>query len=224
MSHIWTKNVFCEGNNRFTWCKIVSPLLYNNTFGYLCSQWTPNVQNKFFMFVWSIFTIFVLNLGWRRDSLQIMVFVYVCLTRNIDELKTRFEKWITRNDVNGVRLFQFLFNKTYGLSALTSDTKFPNQLHVQIKYFMCVLLIFTLFVLNRSWKRESLEKMIFVYVFSTWVVFKIKTRFETWITWNDVNGVRLIHLSYLITLMPYCSAPTVSIIFYFIFFHVTYFM
>jgi hypothetical protein len=33
-----------------------------------------------------------------------------------------------------------------------------------------------------------------------------KARFETWITRNDVNGLNLFHLSYLITLMAYlCS-------------------
>jgi hypothetical protein len=143
------------------------------------------------MFNWSIFTIFVLNRGWRRESVQIMVFVYVWSTWNVDELKTRFEKWITRNDVNGVRMFQFLFNNTYGLRALTTDTKLPNQLYVQIKYFMCDWSIFGVFVLKRAWKRDSLQIMIFLYVLSAWVIFELKTRLETWITGNDVNCVRL---------------------------------
>jgi hypothetical protein len=35
--------------------------------GYLCSQWTSNVQIKYFMFDWSIYRLFVLNRSWNRD-------------------------------------------------------------------------------------------------------------------------------------------------------------
>jgi hypothetical protein len=66
---------------------------------YLYSQWSPNVQIKFFMFDWSIYILFVLNSGWKRDSLQMMIFVCVCSTCSVVELKTRFETW---NEVNGV--------------------------------------------------------------------------------------------------------------------------
>jgi hypothetical protein len=48
--------------------------------------------------------------------------------------------------------------------------------------------------------------MIFVYVCSTWSIVENKTRFKTWITRNDVNGLSLFQLPYLITLMAYlCS-------------------
>jgi hypothetical protein len=51
--------------------------------------------------------------------------------------------------------------------------------------------------------------MIFVIVCSTWGIIELKTRFDTWITRNDVNGAYLFHLSYLITLMAYlCSQST----------------
>jgi hypothetical protein len=40
---------------------------------YLCSQWTPNVQIMYFMFVWSIYRLFVLN--WARKT---------CLSPNND--------------------------------------------------------------------------------------------------------------------------------------------
>jgi hypothetical protein len=47
--------------------------------------------------------------------------------------------------------------------------------------------------------------MIFVYVCSTWSIVKLKTRFEAWITWNDLNGLSLFHLSYIITPMLTCA-------------------
>jgi hypothetical protein len=75
---------------------------------YLCSQWAPNVQIKYFMFYWSVYMLLVLYRGWKRESHQIMIFVYVCSTCSVVELKPRFEKWITRNVVNGVNLFNLL--------------------------------------------------------------------------------------------------------------------
>jgi hypothetical protein len=152
---------------------------------YLCSQWTRNIQHKYFMFGWSIFTIYVLHRAWKRDSLQIIIFVYICSTLNLVELKTRFETWITINDVNSVSLF----HRSYLISLMVylRSQQTPN---VQINYFMCYCSIFTLFVLNRGCKRDYLQIMLFVYVCSTWVIFELKPHFETWITGNDVNGVR----------------------------------
>jgi hypothetical protein len=107
---------------------------------YLFSQWTPNVQNKYFMFDLSIFTIFVLNRCWRRDSIQIKLFVYVCSIWNVDELKTRFETWITRNDVNGVRLFHFFYLiivMAYVRSQRTQNFQisYMSKLYVWLVYF-----------------------------------------------------------------------------------------
>jgi hypothetical protein len=59
---------------------------------YLCSQRTPNFQIKYFMIDWAIYRLFVLNTGWKRDSLQMMKFVNVCSTRSMVQVKTRFEK------------------------------------------------------------------------------------------------------------------------------------
>jgi hypothetical protein len=95
---------------------------------YLCSQWKPNIQIKHFMFERSNYRLFVLNFDWKRDSLQIMIFVYVSTTWSIVELKTLFETWITKNDVNGVSSFRFLFFNTYCLHVLTMDIKSPNEL------------------------------------------------------------------------------------------------
>jgi hypothetical protein len=94
---------------------------------YLCSQRTPNVQIKFFMFDCSIYSLLVLNTGCKPDSFQMMIFVNVCSTWGMVELKTRFETWITRNDVNGYVCFTFLFNNPYGLPVLTMNNKCPNQ-------------------------------------------------------------------------------------------------
>jgi hypothetical protein len=66
--------------------------------------------------------------------------------------------------------------------------------------------IYRLCVLNTGWKIDSLQYMIFVNVSSTWDIFVLRTRFETWITRNVVNGVSLFYLYYLINLMAYlCS-------------------
>jgi hypothetical protein len=44
---------------------------------YLCSQRTPKVHIKYFMCVWSIYRLFMLNSDWKRDSFQMMIFVNV---------------------------------------------------------------------------------------------------------------------------------------------------
>jgi hypothetical protein len=86
------------------------------------------------------------------------------------------------------------------------DTKCPNQ------YFMFDCSIYRLFVLSRGWKRESFQIMIFEYVCSTWIIVELKTHFQTSITRNNLNGVSLFHLSYLITLMAYqCTHRTLNV-------------
>jgi hypothetical protein len=173
MKHGWSKNVFWDVNNR----KVVNGvslfhLYYLITLMVcLCSQRTPNVQIKHFMFDWSIYRLFVLNWSWKRDSLQIMIFVFVCSTWTFVELKTRFETWITRNDVNGVRLFYL-----YSLITLMAYLCSQWTTNLQIKYFMLDWSSYKLSVLNRGWKRDSLHIMIFVKVRSTQV--ELKTRFE----------------------------------------------
>jgi hypothetical protein len=104
MKHGSTKNAFWNVYNK-KWCKWFKfdHLSYLITLiAYLCLQRTANAQINYFMLDWSLYTLFVLNRGWKHDSLQIMIFLYVCSTRNIFELKKRFETWITRDDVNGV--------------------------------------------------------------------------------------------------------------------------
>jgi hypothetical protein len=115
----------------------------------------------------------------------------------------KWRKWCTF-------VSSFLLNNFFGLPVLTMYTKCPNQV------FMLVWSIYRLFVQNRPWKRDSLETIIFVNVCSTWSIVELLTRFETWITRNDGNGLSLFHLPYLITLMAYLClqwTPNVQIIF-----------
>jgi hypothetical protein len=156
---------------------------------------TMNVK-KYFMFHWSIYRLFALYRGWRRDSLQIMIFLYICSTWGIVELKSLFETWITRNDVYGVSLFHLAYLIT--LMAYLCSQRTPN---VPIKYFMFDWSIYRQLVINTGWKRGSFQMMLFVNVCSTWSMVELKSRFETWITRNDVSRVSLFHPSYLITLI-----------------------
>jgi hypothetical protein len=139
------------------------------------------VQINYFMFDWTIYRLFVLNRGWNCVSLQKCYIAHICLTWGstwgMFELKTRFETWITSNDVNGVSLFHRSYLIT--LLAYLCSQRTPN---VPIKYFMFDSSIYSLFVLNRGWKRDSLQIMIFVYICSTLGIGELKTRFDTWIT------------------------------------------
>jgi hypothetical protein len=206
MKHGSTKNAFWDVNNKKyrKWCSLFNLFYLITLMAYLCSQRTTNVQIKYFMFDWSIYRLFVPNTAWKRDSLQIMIFVNVSSSWSMFQLKTRFETWITRNDVNGVSLLYLSYLLT--LMVYLCSQWAPN---VQITYFMVHWSIYSLFVLNRGWKPDHFQIMIFVYVCSTWSIVELKTRFETRITRNDVNGVSLFHLPYLITLMVYlCSQTT----------------
>jgi hypothetical protein len=124
------------------------------------------------------------NTYWKRYSLQMLIFVNICPTWSIVELKTRFGAWITRNDVNGVSSINLPYLVT--LTACLFSQRTPN---VHIKYFRFDWSVDRHFVLNTARKRDSLQMMIFVNVCSTWIMAGLKTRFETWITRNDVNGV-----------------------------------
>jgi hypothetical protein len=147
---------------------------------YFSSETTPNFQMHYFMFDWSIYRLFVLNSGWKCVPLQMMIFLIICSTWSMVELKTRIEAWITRNDVNVVRFFHLLYLIT--LRAYLCSQRTPT---VQINYFMFDWSIYRLFVLNNSWKHDSLQIMLFVYVSTTWSIVELETRFEAWITRND---------------------------------------
>jgi hypothetical protein len=84
------------------------------------------------MFDWSIYRLIVLNMVLNHDSLQMMIFVNVCSACSVVELKTLFETWIARNDVNGVYWFNLSYLITVlalvvRLNVLTMDTNCRNQ-------------------------------------------------------------------------------------------------
>jgi hypothetical protein len=136
---------------------------------YLCSQWTPNIQITYFMFHWSIYGLFVLNRAWKRVFLQIILFVHICSTWGIVELKTRFAMWITWNDLNGVRLFHLSYLIT--LRAYLWSQWTPNP---QIKYFLFKCSTNRLFGLYTGWKRDSPQMLIFVNISSIWSMVELK--------------------------------------------------
>jgi hypothetical protein len=173
---------------------------------YLCSQRTPKVQIKNFMFDWSIYRLFVLNRAWNRDCLQIIIFV--CM-HDVGHSWTKNVFW----DVNNKKRRKWCKIVSPSLSKiLMAYLCSQRTTNVQIKYFMYEWSIYSLFVLNTSGKSDSLQMTIFVNVCFTWGIVKLKKRFETWITRNDVNGVSWFHLSYLITLMGYlCSQRTPNV-------------
>jgi hypothetical protein len=164
MRHSSTENAFWDVNNKKwrKWFKVFPLSYFKTLMAYQCSQWTQNVQINYFMFELSIYRIFVLNMGWKPDTLLIMIFVNVSSTWSIVELKTRFETWITRNDVNGVSLYHCSYLIT--LTAYMCSQWTPN---FQMKYFIFDWSIDRLFVINRARKPDPLQVMIFVYVSST---------------------------------------------------------
>jgi hypothetical protein len=115
---------------------------------YLCSQRTPNAQINYFMLDWSIYTLFVLNRGCKRDSLQITIFVHVCSKWSIVELKTCYETSITTNNLNGVSLIHHSYILT--IMAYLATQRSPKD---QIMYFMFDWSNWRLFLLNTYWKR-----------------------------------------------------------------------
>jgi hypothetical protein len=152
------------------------------------------------MFDWSNYILFVLIRGSNLYSLQIMIFVYVPYSWGIVELKTRFQTWIKWNDLNGVSLFHFSYLRTRMAYLCSQRTR-----NIQIKYFMFDWSIYWLFVLNTTLKRDSLQMMIFVNVFSTWSIVHIKVAVgyvnnKKWRKW-----CKYFHISYLITLKSYCA-------------------
>jgi hypothetical protein len=170
MRHDWTKNTFRDAINK-KWCKcckFVSPFLFKNTYDLPVSQWTPHVQLKYFMFDRLIYRLFVLSSTWKRDSLQIILFAYVCSTLGIVELKMSFVVWITRDDVICASFFHLSCLITLMANLCWKET--PN---IKMKYFMYDWSIYSLFVLNMTRKRDSLQIMLFGYECSTWGIVEL---------------------------------------------------
>jgi phage anti-repressor protein len=182
MHRSWTK-ISCwtlNSKNWREWCILASFDLFNICFALPVLTLGTTCPNKYFMFHWSIYSIFMLNKAWKRDSLQMIIFVNACSTFSLVELKTSFETWITRNNLNGINLFHLSYLIT--LVAYQCSQWAPN---VKIKYFLFDWSIYRVLVLNRGWKRDSLQMIIFVYICSACSVVEVKTRFQTWITRNE---------------------------------------
>jgi hypothetical protein len=113
----------------------------------LCSQRTPNVQMKYFMFDWTIYSSFVIN-----RSLESCLFPYHDILKCLRDMKyscNSFETRITRNDLNGESLFHLPY--LIKLKVYLCTQWKPN---VQIKNFMSHWSICSLYVLTRrldSW-------------------------------------------------------------------------
>jgi hypothetical protein len=142
---------------------------------YLWSQWTPNVQIKYFMFYCSIYILFVLYRAGKRDLLQIVLFVNVWSTCSIVEFINAF--W----DLNNKKWRKWCkFVSTFYLITLMAYLCSQCTPKVQIKYFMFDCSIYRQFVLNRGWKRDTLQIMILVYVCSKCSEVELKTHFQSW--------------------------------------------
>jgi hypothetical protein len=84
-------------------------LLFNNCFGLAVSTMGTNCPSQVF-YVWLVdLQSICAKYRLEHDSLEIMILVYVCSTSSVVELKTLFETWIARNDVNGVYWFHLSY-------------------------------------------------------------------------------------------------------------------
>jgi hypothetical protein len=171
MKHSWAWNAFWDVNNKndVNGESLLHISYLITLIAYLRSQRTQYVPINFFMFEWSMYSPFVPNNASKRDSLQKMIFENVFSTWSMVEVKSLFETWITRNDVNCVSLFHLsylIILIIYLCSHWTSN--------LQIKYFMFDWSIYRLFVLNRGWKHDTLQILLFVYISSTWSLGKVK--------------------------------------------------
>jgi hypothetical protein len=130
MQRRWTKTLFETWKDK-KWHKLrtfVSPFLFNNTYRLPVLTTDTKCRNQVFMLDWSIYRLFVLNRGWKRDPFQIIIFV-ICLvdmrhswSKNAfsDVNNKKWRKW-------GKFVSLFLFNNTYGLPVFTTDPKCTNQ-------------------------------------------------------------------------------------------------
>jgi hypothetical protein len=171
------------------WCKLVSHFLFNSTYGLPVLTIVTSYPNHVFYY-WLV-------------ELQAICANRVCKSFSPNNniricLLDMRHSWITNafwgvNNKKWRKWWKFvsplLFNNSYGLPMFTIDTKSPNQ----VLYYRLVL--------NRAWTRDSLQIIIIIYVYSSWTIVEFKTRFDSWISRNDLNGLSFFNLSMLITLM-----------------------
>jgi hypothetical protein len=82
MKHGSIKNAFWDVNNMKwrKWYKFDSSFLFNNTYGLTVHTKNTKIPNQVSYAWWSIYRLFVTNRCWKRDYLQIIIFVYDCST------------------------------------------------------------------------------------------------------------------------------------------------
>jgi hypothetical protein len=123
MKHGSTQNAVSDVNTKKwrKWCELFSPFLFNNTYVYLCCQWTPNVLIKYFM------------IDGAKQGLETWLspnndIVICCLDMKHSCTKNAF--WEV-NNMKWRKLYKFvsffLFNSTYGLTVHRKNTKSPNK-------------------------------------------------------------------------------------------------
>jgi hypothetical protein len=125
---------------------------------------------------------------------------------NYSWIKTRFETWITRIDVRGVCLFnlQYLITQMAYLILNGYQISKSSILFFISRYTDYLCQVGSGNVIRSKW-------WLIVNVCSTWSMVQLKTRFSTWIIRNEVYGICLMHLSYLITFMAYLCSQSASI-------------
>jgi hypothetical protein len=138
------------------WSKLVSTLLFNNTYCLPVLTVDTKCPNQV-LYVWlvNLHTICP-KYGMETCFVQMMIFVDICPPWSMVELQTRLEEWISTNAINGVSLFHLSYLITL-MVYFCSEWK----TNVEIKYFIFDWSIYRLFVINRVSKRYSLHIMIF---------------------------------------------------------------
>jgi hypothetical protein len=130
---------------------------------------------KYFMFDWSIYTLFELSRGWNDDIRKYSLDMKHDSTKNVF-WDVNNKKW--RKRCKFVSLF--IFNNNYGIRVHIMETKCRNQ-------------VFYVWLVD-------LQTYCAKYGLEIWVppnndigicllgILKLKTRFEMWITRRNVNG------------------------------------
>jgi hypothetical protein len=143
------------------WFKFVLPILSNNNYGFPVLTIVTKSPNQFFLLSLVDLQTICAKYGLETCFVQMMIFVDISSPWIMVEQKTHFEERISANDVNSVSLFQLPY-----LITLMDYLRSQWKSNVQIKFFMFDWSIYRLFVLNRGWKRENLQIMI--YLFFSW--------------------------------------------------------
>jgi hypothetical protein len=180
MRHSWTENAFWFVNNMKwrKWCRFVSPFLFNISYSLPLLTKDNRYRNQVF-YVWLV--------DLHTICANYVLETSLCPNDDIRKCLLDMKRGSNKNTLWNVnkkewlkwfKMVQpFLFNNIYFLPVLTMDTKCPNKV-----FYDCL-------VINGAWNLVFLQIMIFGNVCSTEGVVELNTRFETWITRNDLSCV-----------------------------------